>query len=198
MSRSDDLSAFVERPTDIKRLIDFMLQQSPVATKIDPQRIGFFGFSRGGYAGLVLIGANPDWAKVAEVCEKSSSHACDQVRRKEFPPRSLPHDARIKAAVIADPLTIMFSRDSYATITVPVQLWQSERSLYATVLRQALIVCPSTFADAEVCVFGIGARGWNRDRLLFVPAQADNQKLRCCRALRAGWLFLWNVPAYAA
>jgi hypothetical protein len=47
MSRSDDLAAFVERPTDIKRLIEFMLQASPVATKIDPERIGFFGFFAG-------------------------------------------------------------------------------------------------------------------------------------------------------
>ena len=126
-SRSDDLAAFVERPTDIKRLIDFMLQASPVATKIDQQRIGFFGFSRGGYTGLVLIGANPDWATVGEFCGQSTLHACEQVRRKEFPTQPLTHDARIKAAVIADPLTIMFSHDSYAAITVPVQLWQSER-----------------------------------------------------------------------
>ena len=39
MSRSDDLSAFVQRPTDITRLIDFMVQASPVASKIDPQRL---------------------------------------------------------------------------------------------------------------------------------------------------------------
>jgi predicted dienelactone hydrolase len=67
MSRSDDLAAVVERPTDIKRLIDFMLQASLVATKIDPQR-GYFGFSRGGYTGLVQFGANPDWAVVGEFC----------------------------------------------------------------------------------------------------------------------------------
>jgi predicted dienelactone hydrolase len=127
MSRSGDLSAFVERPTDIKRLIDFMVQASPVASKIDPQRIGFFGFSRGGYTGLVLIGANPDWAVVTASCEQSSAHACEQIRRKEFPTQALTHDTRIKAAVIADPLAIMFSRDSFAAITVPVQLWQSER-----------------------------------------------------------------------
>jgi predicted dienelactone hydrolase len=126
-SRSDDLSAFVERPTDIKRLIDFMVRASPVASKIDPQRIGFFGFSRGGYTGLVLIGANPDWDVVTAFCGQSTSHACDQVRRKEFPTQPLTHDARIRAAVIADPLTIMFSHDSYAAVTVPVQLWQSER-----------------------------------------------------------------------
>src|SRR5215475_8798708 len=57
-SRSDNLSAFVERPADIKRLLSEMLSAAPAAPKIDPERIGFFGFSRGGYTGLVLIGAN--------------------------------------------------------------------------------------------------------------------------------------------
>jgi hypothetical protein len=61
-SRAGDLSVLVERPTDIKRLIDFMLGASPAAARVDPKRIGFFGFSAGGYTGLVLIGANPDWA----------------------------------------------------------------------------------------------------------------------------------------
>jgi predicted dienelactone hydrolase len=36
MSRSDDLSAYVERPADIKRLIDFMLTASAAAPNIDP------------------------------------------------------------------------------------------------------------------------------------------------------------------
>jgi predicted dienelactone hydrolase len=49
MSRFGDLSVMVERPTDIKRLIDFMLGASPAAPTIDRQRIGFYGFSRGGY-----------------------------------------------------------------------------------------------------------------------------------------------------
>ena len=48
---------FVEPPTDIKRLIDFMLGASPAMSKIDPERIGFFGYSQGGYTGLVLLGA---------------------------------------------------------------------------------------------------------------------------------------------
>lgn len=51
-SRSGDLSVFVERPTDIKRLIDFMIGVSPFAARIDQARIGFFGFSRGGYTDL--------------------------------------------------------------------------------------------------------------------------------------------------
>jgi predicted dienelactone hydrolase len=52
-SRSKDLSVYIERPADIKRLVDFMLRAWPEAIRIDRQRIGFFGFSRGGYTGLV-------------------------------------------------------------------------------------------------------------------------------------------------
>jgi predicted dienelactone hydrolase len=69
MSRSGDLSVFIERPTDIKRLIDFMIDAWPAASRIDRSRIGFFGFSRGGYTGLVLVGANPDWTRAADLCE---------------------------------------------------------------------------------------------------------------------------------
>jgi predicted dienelactone hydrolase len=126
MSRSGDLSVMVERPTDIERLIDFMLGTSPAASNIDPERIGFFGFSRGGYTGLALIGGDPDWASEKDFCPQDSFHSCEQIRRREFPALPLAHDIRIKAAVIADPLAVFFTADSFAAVEVPVQLWASE------------------------------------------------------------------------
>jgi predicted dienelactone hydrolase len=115
-SRSDDLSAFIERPTDIRRLLSHMLGASAAAPKIDPERIGFLGFSRGGYTGLVR-----------ELCQQSSLHVCEQVRRKEFPAQPLVHDSRIKAAVVADPLGgIFFTAQSLSAVKDPVQLWASE------------------------------------------------------------------------
>jgi predicted dienelactone hydrolase len=126
-SRSDDLSVFVERPQDIKRLIDFMLGASPFSAAIDRERIGFFGFSRGGYTGLVLTGANPDWAKATALCQHSANNLCVQIIKKEYPAEPLTHDARIKAAVIADPLAIVFGANSLAAVKLPVQLWASER-----------------------------------------------------------------------
>jgi predicted dienelactone hydrolase len=125
VSRSRDLSMTVERPTDIKRLIDFMLGASPAASKIDPERIGFFGFSLGGYTGLVLIGANPDWVIAPVFCQQYQ--VCEQIREKEFAAHSLEHDPRIKAAVLADPGPTFLTTDSFAALTVPVQLWASER-----------------------------------------------------------------------
>jgi predicted dienelactone hydrolase len=126
VSRVGDLSALVERPTDIKRLIDFLLGASPAASNIDPERIGFFGFSMGGYTGLVVIGANPDWA--IPLCQKSSAApTCEQILRKEFRVQPLTHDPRVKAAVIADPFSTFFAADGFAAVKAPVQLWASER-----------------------------------------------------------------------
>ena len=125
LSRTDDLSIYVQRPNDIKRLIDFMLGGSLLASHIDRERVGLFGFSRGGYTALAVIGANPDWANVTDRCKEIKNHVCDQVRAKEFP-GSVTHDWRIKAAVIADPLTVFFTDKSFGDIKIPVQLWASE------------------------------------------------------------------------
>lgn len=130
-SRSDDLSVFVERPTDIKRLIDFMVGTTSFAARIDQDRIGFFGYSRGGYTGLVLIGANPDWAgEATRYCQQSQLVLCQQILGRKYPSQSLTHDPRIKAAVIVDPLASFFSVESLAPIKAPVQLWASERGGY--------------------------------------------------------------------
>ena len=124
-SRTNDFSVFVERPADIKRTIDFMLGPWPDAGKIDTGRIGMFGFSRGGYTGLVAIGANPHFGKRLRMCEGNDNPLCDQIHKGELP--ELAHDPRIKAAVIADPLSVFFTPESFKGVKVPVQLWGSER-----------------------------------------------------------------------
>jgi predicted dienelactone hydrolase len=122
------LPDFIERPTDSKRLIDFMLGRSPAASRIDPQRIGFFGFSFGGYTGLVLLGAEPDW--VGDGCAGwSAAPMCEQIRKEKLRIQPLPHDPRIKAAVIADPCCLRFAPASFAAVTAPVQLWTSEHEI---------------------------------------------------------------------
>ena len=125
LSKTDDLSIYVSRPNDIKRLVDFMLGTPAFAGSVDRERIGLFGFSRGGYTALAVIGANPDWANVTELCKDVKSHVCEQVRAKEFP-GSVTHDPRIKAAVIADPLSVFFTASSFGEVRIPVQLWASE------------------------------------------------------------------------
>ena len=113
-------SAMVRRPQDIKRLIDFMLGASPAAPNLDPERIGFFGFSAGGYTGLVLMGGDPDRAVLCRMA--SAKDACERARQNG----SLAPDPRIRAAIIADPASSYFTPDSFAAVRTPVQLWASE------------------------------------------------------------------------
>jgi predicted dienelactone hydrolase len=122
------LPDFVERPTDIKRLIDFMLAKSLAAPRIDSHRVGFFGFSFGGYTGLVLLGAEPDW--IGDGCARSSAApVCAQIRDGKRGIEPLPHEPRIKAAVIADPCCLWFALASFAAVKVPVQLWTSAHEI---------------------------------------------------------------------
>jgi predicted dienelactone hydrolase len=122
-----DLSVYMQRPLDVKRVIDYLTGASPLATTIDPNRIGIYGFSRGGYTALVAIGANPDFALGLPRCEGRTDKVCDQIRAQEYPKEPLTHDRRIKAAVVADPLSVFFTAEGLAGITIPVQLWGSEK-----------------------------------------------------------------------
>jgi predicted dienelactone hydrolase len=128
-SRIDELFFFaLERPGDTKRLIDFMLEAWPNAPKLDRDRVGHFGFSRGGYTTLAVIGGTPDPRRGAGRCPRHLSEGqCELFRKYEVvPDRPLTHDPRIKAAVIADPgPTFLFGPGDLKDIRIPVQLWSS-------------------------------------------------------------------------
>jgi predicted dienelactone hydrolase len=124
LSRRDDLSEFASRPVDMVRLLDFMLHDWKDKTVIDPARIGFFGFSKGGYTGLVLIGVTPDFARFAQFCQ-AKAKVCEQLHNGEAAPNP-PHDARIQAAVVADVPSETFTQDNLAVVKIPLQFWRSE------------------------------------------------------------------------
>ncbi|KQW57653.1 alpha/beta hydrolase family protein [Variovorax sp. Root411] len=128
----DKISALATRTTDIKRLIDHMLQQWPAHDRLAADRIGFYGFSRGGYTGLVLAGARPDFERLPPLpsspCTTApESPACALMRQRfqELLASPLVHDTRIKAAVIADPLSMVFDANGLKNVTIPIQLWAS-------------------------------------------------------------------------
>ena len=128
----DKISALATRTTDIKRLIDHMLQQWPAHDRIAADRIGFYGFSRGGYTGLVLAGARPDFERLPPLpsspCAKDlQSPACTLMRQRfqELLASPLAHDARIKVAVIADPLSTVFDAEGLKDVKTPILLWAS-------------------------------------------------------------------------
>ena len=123
-SRRDDLSVWASRPVDMVRLLDFMLHDWKDKAVIDPARINFFGFSKGGYTGLVLIGVTPDFGRLAKFC-KDKTGACEQLRNGEAAPNP-PHDARIKAAVIVDPVPVVFTQENLSAVKIPLQFWRAE------------------------------------------------------------------------
>jgi predicted dienelactone hydrolase len=130
MSRADTLAAFTERPSDVRRMIDYMLTAWPEHAKLDPQNIGFFGFSRGGYTGLVVAGANPDMRRAVALCPAGAPNpSCVELRKNEMPTPTFTHDPRVKALVIADPaFGPLFDPDSLKDVKIPVQLWASALS----------------------------------------------------------------------
>jgi predicted dienelactone hydrolase len=130
---ADSIVALATRTADIRRLVDHMLRKWPGHAALDERQVGFFGFSRGGYTGLVLIGAQPDFSRLlslapSQCASASEAPACTALRQRydELLATPLVRDARIKAAVIADPLSMVFDAAGLKKVKTPVQLWASE------------------------------------------------------------------------
>ena len=123
----DDIASFLVRTVDISRVLDFLLNTSQSIVNIDPQRIGFFGWSRGGYTGLVLAGAVPNFQYPLPIPCPEELLMCRQIRDGNIPKHAPGYEPRIKAFVIADPVSFFPDKASLRKITAPIQLWSSER-----------------------------------------------------------------------
>jgi len=147
-SRQGYLSIFSTRPREMRRLIDYMTQAWPQKGQVDSTKIGVFGFSRGGYTGLVLAGAVPDFQAGLAICQDAPAlPMCRDMAGGKIPRQSYVHDDRIKAAVIADPLNA-FPDGALKQVKIPVQLWVSEQGgdgitpASVEAVRQALPAAP--------------------------------------------------------
>lgn len=129
----DDASAsevgiFESRPADVSRVITHMLEQWKDRQLIDAQSVGVFGFSRGGYTALALVGAEPSRAASAErFCGSWRSWLIPICRKLGKADAALKAraDSRVKAVVAVDPLNL-FAASSFKAVKAPVQLWASE------------------------------------------------------------------------
>jgi predicted dienelactone hydrolase len=122
---AEDISSFLVRTLDIKRVIDFLASHPPAGLDIDWNRVGFYGFSRGGYTGLVLAGAVPDFDSLVIECPEKYL-MCRQIKQHEIPVHAPGYEPRIKAYVIADPVSFFPGKPSLRNVRAPVQLWSSE------------------------------------------------------------------------
>jgi predicted dienelactone hydrolase len=150
-SRSVDI---MDRPRQVSRVIDHMLSTWEGHTAIDPERIGMFGFSAGGFTSLASIGGIADFAKIGPMCRQyPQDFACQLIAKSQsqvaVPATTVVTDARIKAAVVAAPaLGFTFSPDGLKNVKVPVQLWRAENDVvvphprYAEAVRLAMPEAP--------------------------------------------------------
>jgi predicted dienelactone hydrolase len=150
LGRTNEPAIWLERPASVTRLIDFMLGAWPDAARLDPARVGFFGFSRGAYTGLALVGGRVNFAGVAARCAAgtSSGGICEGLRAGGVPPLRRTHDPRLKVAVVADPVTFLFGPEDLRAVTVPVQLWSSERG-GAGVIPEAVAALKDRLPSAD-------------------------------------------------
>ena len=135
-SAAGSVSLFNDRNLELRATVDHMLKTWDGRDRIDPERIGVFGFSAGGFTALTAVGAQPDLRIVARQCAESPEFVCDVLRHAQSPllnPAAptvgdafLP-DARIKAAAVAAPgLGFTLSPNGLAQVRVPVQLWSGD------------------------------------------------------------------------
>lgn len=123
--RQGELSIFGTRAMDMRRLLDFMLQRWSGHDALDAKRVGLFGFSRGGTTGLILSDASADLRMARRLCQQfPDAPLCDPAQALDTAPAMPAADARIRAAVIADPFPL-FSHQALQQVAIPIQLWAS-------------------------------------------------------------------------
>lgn len=123
----------VGRSRHIARVIDGVLRDPVIGPLVDDQKIGFLGFSAGGFTGMTVLGAAPDFSRLTEYCQGNpdDSVVCSagikgklRVERPDW--RQTP-DPRVKVAILMAPaLGFVFPRKTLKAITNPVLMFRAE------------------------------------------------------------------------
>lgn len=129
------LASAVQRPRDVSRLLDELLESPRYAPMIDANRIGVFGFSIGGYTALVLAGGRPDFQKIATHpsddppsiyfggSEEDRLEEAQSLLRATCPSA----DPRVRAILVMAPaLGFLFDAAGLKNVRIPVRLYRAE------------------------------------------------------------------------
>lgn len=154
-SRATDMA---NRPRQLSLVIDYMLTAAPMRAAIDPDRVGAFGFSSGGFTVLAAAGAAVDLKKVAPHCQAHPDFFDCKLAKDHPPPADAlkatwVHDARIKAVVSAAP-AMGYALD-VGELTLPLQLWRAGDDqvlpdpYYASAVRAGLPKAPDYHVVAK-------------------------------------------------
>jgi len=148
-SKATDMA---NRPRQLSVLIDYMLTASPMKAAIDPQRVGAFGFSSGGFTVLAAAGGKPDLSRTLGHCRAHPDYfdckltAAHPLSMSAVLP-TWTHEPRIKAVVSAAP-ALGYAFKDLSKVTMPVQLWRAAEDQilpdpeYASAVKAALPKAP--------------------------------------------------------
>ena len=135
---------FSARTRQFRAAVEHMLTRWPGRDRIDPDRVGAFGLSAGGFTVLVAAGAQPDMRLVATHCAQAPEFVCDVLRHFKSPlldagsssGESMQATPGLRAAVLAAPgLGFTMTPAALAGVSIPIQLWtgdKDKRVPYAT------------------------------------------------------------------
>lgn len=143
------------RAWQVSAAIDALLEDPLFGPSVDAARIGVAGFSTGGYTGLLLVGAKPDFSRWAGYCARHP----DDAQLCKTPPPNLTvdetptFDSRVRAAFVMAPLGIFFGPRSLSPIRAPVALVVAEQDSVLLPRENAEVVragLPSISAFTEI------------------------------------------------
>lgn len=122
------------RSHQVARLLDALLADAAWGARLDSMRVGLLGFSAGGYTGMTLLGARPDFTRLGAFCERypTDEMYCAgglggniRLTGSYSGPRA---DPRIRAAVLYAPaFGFLLDSSSVAAIRRPVHLVRAGR-----------------------------------------------------------------------
>ena len=132
----------VGRAVQVRAVIDTLLADARWKTLIDPTRIGVAGFSAGGYASLLVVGARPRFDLFIGYCHRhpDDEETCGPARKltpkaaaaylaniqRDLPRWGDTADPRVKAAFVMAPLSLVFDKAGAHAIDRPVELWYGQ------------------------------------------------------------------------
>jgi predicted dienelactone hydrolase len=162
---------FSERAAQVSRLLDTLLADPAWAPAIDAQRIAVIGHSAGGTTALALAGGRLELGRVAAHCGPSGpGHEDDAAfcsmggARRTAPPAEAPvtKDTRVRAAVVAVPVAVMFDPDSLAAMDVPLEVENSAADGVLNPRYHGSVVCAAQPRAKCTLTAGAGHRAFSQ------------------------------------
>ncbi len=140
-------SEFVDRPLDIKYLLDQLAQLNQtdpvIGRRLDLDQVGVVGQSFGAYTALALAGAQINFQQLATDCEQEGTFNLSlllQCRALELR-QPLPdlQDSRVKSIIAINPIgSSLLGADDFAKVQVPVMLVSGSSDTIAPALLEQM------------------------------------------------------------